>query len=398
MKSAKIFIAVLLTVMMVVSFALPAMAADVGTSVTVSSGTGTAPVVKALWAHDASNIYSEGADISHTTPGIQILPTQGYQASHAITFVAIVTDANGVDNLTHVYADITNPDGSLKFEVELTRHATDDPALGVFDTTYANGMVAINTAATDPNYGEAITKSEIDKELNQQTAWKYWGTYNFDNCQLAGTYGITINALNVQTLVGSFSVDTTGAAIQNWFQWSPLVSAEFDFSSVNYGPVTMGVHKQKPGDNTWNGISNGSSIATMRNTGNTYLFMTVKQDDMGLGATQINGVTTWNLNYDARLGDGDIAPGGTGNEGYIQYLPAAVKVTTGTNAALTAATPASTLQILNLCSLIKVDFSIQVNKDLTPGTQKTGTMILGATNANLGFLSTDSRIIGHNVP
>jgi hypothetical protein len=69
---------------------------------------------------------------------------------------------------------------------------------------------------------------------------------------------------------------------------------------------------------------------------------------------------------------------------------------------LTGAASVSSLQILNLCALAKVDFSIQVNKDLTPGTPKSGTMIIGAAQAtptgnNGGFLSTDPTIVGTKV-
>jgi hypothetical protein len=235
MKSAKIFLAILLAAIMAVSIALPAMADSVGTVVTVSSGSGTAPLVKALWAHDGGTLVtSETADPSHTTPGVQILPTQGYQALHDITFVAVVTDGNGVRNLTHVYADIMNPDGSLKFEVELTRHSTDDFSVTEFDAAYNANMVTVNTASN---------KADIDEELNQQEAAKYWGTYHFDNCQLTGTYAIIIKALNVQTLVGTFGGS---------FLWAPLTAAEFDFNQVNYGTVTMGVHKQIGGDWTFN--------------------------------------------------------------------------------------------------------------------------------------------------
>jgi hypothetical protein len=381
MKSAKTFIAILLAVIMAVAFALPAMAASVGTSVTVSSGAGTAPLVKALWAHDGgTDVTSETADPTHTTVGVQILPTQGYQASHDITFVAVVTDANGVSNLTHVYADIINPDGSLKFEVELTRHSTDDFSVTEFDAAYNANMVTVNTLSS---------KADIDEELNQQLAAKYWGTYHFDNCQLTGTYQIVINALNVQTLVGTFGGS---------FLWAPLTAADFDFNAVNYGNVTMNVHKQVGGDWTFNspvGTAPSPNPATIRNIGNTYLRMTVKEDDMGLGSTQINGVTTWNLAYDFRLGDGDIAPGTT--IGMVNYLPAVAK---GGN--LTGAASVSSLQILNLCAVSKVDFSIQVNKDLTPGVAKSGTMIIGAAQAtptgpNGGFLSTDPTIVGTKV-
>ena len=390
MKSARILIAILLTVIMAVATALPALADSVSTGVTVTSGSGTAPVVKALWAHDGGNdVTSETADPSHATPGVQILPTQGYQASHDITFAAIVTDANGVSNLTHVFADIYNPDGSLKFEVELTRHMTDDASVTLFDAAYNAGMVTVNSTAVDPGNGQPINKADIDEELNQSLAKKFWGTYHFDNCQLTGTYGITINAFNTQTLVGSFSGS---------FLWAPLTAAEFDFNAVNYGNVTMNVHKQIGGNWIMESpvaTAPNPNPATIRNIGNTYLRMTVKEDDLGLGSTQINGVTTWNVMYDFRLGDGDIAPGTT--NGMVNYLPAVAK---GGN--LGGAASVSSLQILNLCALAKVDFSIQVNKDLTPGVAKSGTMIIGAAQAtptgpNGGFLSTDPTIVGTKV-
>jgi hypothetical protein len=310
--------------------------------------------------------------------GVQILPTQGYQASHDITFVAVVTDGNGVANLTHVYADITNPDGSLKFEVELTRHSTDDFSQTEFDAAYNDNMVTVNSPAT---------QATIDEQLNQQLAAKYWGTYHFDNCQLTGTYGITINALNVQTLVGSFGGS---------FLWAPLAAADFDFNAVNYGNVTMNVHKQIGGNWVFDSpvATAPTNPATIRNIGNTYLRMTVKEDDMGLGTT-VGSANLWNVIYDFRLGDGDIAPSNT--NGYVNYVPAVVK---GGN--LTGAASVSSLQILNLCAVSKVDFSIDVIKDLTPGSPKIGNMIIGAAQATPtgdygGFTSSDPTIIGTKI-
>ena len=162
----------------------------------------------------------------------------------------------------------------------------------------------------------------------------------------------------------------------------------------------MNVHKQIGGNWIFDsvGAAPNPSPATIRNTGNTYLRMTVKEDDMGLGTT-VGSANLWNVIYDFRLGDGDIAPGST--VGYTNYVPSAVKVV-GTNAALNAATPFTSLQILNLCAVSKVDFSIEVLKDLTPGTPKSGNMIIGAAQAtptgdNGGFNSTDPTIIGTTI-
>jgi len=375
----------------VLSFAAPAFAADpgnIGTTVTVISGTGVPPVVKALWAHDPGvDVTSESADPSHGTVGVQIKPNMGFQASKDITFCAIVTDLAGVANITHVYADIYYPatgatdpgkNGDLKFEVELTRHGTDDFMKTLFDNAYAAGpndpsqgiygMTTINTGATDPSYNQPINKADIDQELDQQLAVKYWGTYHFDNCQLAGRYTIVINAFNGQAKVGSFS---------GWFDWSALAAADFDFNGIKYGNVVMGVHKQIGGDRVWDTPVDTAPIpnkATIANAGNTYLKMTVKEDDMGLGQTQINGSTVWNVHYDFRLGDGD--PSWT-NEGFVNYDPAVAK---GGN--LAGASSVSSMQILKLCAVEKVDFSIQVDKDLNPGSEKVGNMIIGVVKAD----------------
>jgi len=382
----KKLIAIAIAILVVMAFSVPALADDpagLGTTVTVISGTGTAPVVKALWTSDGvignpQTPTLESGDIGHSVLGVQIKPNLGFQAKKNVTFYAVVTDLAGVANITHVYVDVLNPDRSLKFEAELTRHGTDDFAKEVFDAAYAAGptdagqkiygMTTINTGATDPSYNVPISKTDIDTELDQQLAVKYWGTYFFDNCQLTGRYPVVINAFNNQAQVGSF---------EGWMDWTAMTAADFDFNAVNYGNVALGVHKQVGGDRVWDTPIGAAPIpnkATIANAGNTYLKMTVKEDDMGLGTTMINGVQTWNVKYDFRLGDGDP---NQPNEGFVNYYPAVAK---GGN--LAGADSVSSLQVLKLCAIEKVDFSIQVDKDLTPGVQKSGTIMIGvAQNA-----------------
>jgi hypothetical protein len=376
----KKLIAVAIAILIVMAFSMPALAAtppaSLGTSVTVISGNGAAPVVKALWESDGTltdppTPTVESGDAGHTTLGVQIAPNLGFQAKKYVTIYAIVTDLAGVGNITHVYADVLNPDRSLKFEVELTRHGTDDFAKDVFDAAYAAGpqsspifgMTTLNVNAIDPSYNVPITKTDIETELDQQLAVKYWGTYYFDNCQLAGRYPVVINAFNNQAQVGSF---------EGWMDWTQLTAADFDFNSIAYGNVALGVHKQVGGDRVWNSPVAAAPIpnkATIANAGNTYLNMTVKEDDMGLGQTMINGQTVWNVHYDFRLGDGDP---NQPNQGFVNYDPAVAK---GGNLAGASSIPS--MQILKLCSIEKVDFSIQVDKDLTPTVQKNGTIMIG---------------------
>ena len=370
MKSAKLFIAILLALVLAVSFAIPALAATVGasTSVTVQSGTGSQPLVKAMWESTDGNSSSESGDPSHTVyPGLlmtQVAPTPGFQNTTPVNFWAVVTDPAGVLNLGTTYADVMypaagsdpGPNGSLKFEVALISSATGPSSVSIFDAAVAAHLVTINGAT--PTFAYPIGSSptqvgDVEEELIQGTAKIVWGTFSFDNCELAGDYPVIINAVNQQNVHGTLT---------NTLQWLPLTAAEFDFNAVSYGQVAIGIDKQINGDYIWN-TSTGANPATIRNTGNTYLQMTVSQNDMGLGSTMIGGVTTWNVNYDARMGDGTI--GGFANNGIVTYNP---------NQTVTLP------QILKLCSLDKIDFSITVVKDPSTGTNHTytGTMTLGA--------------------
>jgi len=389
-NNVKRLIAIVIAVVVVMAFTVPAMA-DVGTSVTVISGAGSAPVVKALWVSDTqASPAGESGDTSHSVLGVQIKPNLGFQKLKDVTFWAVATDLGGVANITNVYADVYELDGTtLKFEVKLPNFKTDDPAyLEYFDPAYAAGpigspifgMTTVNVAAKDPQTGALIDKADIDEELNQQLAGLWYGTYSFDNCQLDGRYKVVINAFNGQGQVGSF---------QGWMDWIAYTAADIDFTSINYGNVPLNppspaakLYKQVGGDRIWEtpgpaGFPSATNHATIANAGNTFLKLQVKQDDLGLGQTVIAGVPTWNVRYAFRMGDGDISQP---SEGIVYYEPVVAKP-----GAITPAMPwATTYQTLKLCAIEKVDFFISVDKDITPGTEKTGTMVVGFANGDPG--------------
>jgi hypothetical protein len=351
----KILIALAIAIIVILAMVVPAMAADVTTGVTVLSGNGVAPIVKAKWEStpgpSALTADVESGDPTHLVTGTQVAPIPGFQATAPVIFWAIVTDPAGVANISHVYADVNypasgadpGPNSSLKFELELQLNATDGVALTAFNAANAAHLVTL---------GSGITVAEIQDELNQGTARLFWGTFPFDNCELTGNYPVTINAVNGQNVHGMLG---------NTLAWLPLTAAAFDFSAVNYGSVAIGVHKQIDGDRLWS--TSGIGPATVENTGNTYLQVTVKQDDMGFGKTTVGGVSTWNVHYDGRLDTG----------AFVNFDPAVVK---GGNL---AAAPANTMpEILRLCALEKIDFSILVDKDPSSTHAYSGLMILGA--------------------
>jgi Domain of unknown function (DUF4114) len=363
------------------------------TSITVQSGGSNPPLVKAMWESTDSQSNNESGDPNHTSfvdPLLtQVAPNPGFQAKTQVNFWAVVTDPAGVGNLGNIYADVYYPasgttdpgaNGSLKFEVQLTMIATDGlsgTALTYFNAANAAHMVEVN--ANTPTFSYPIGSSatqvgDIQEELIQGTANLYYGIYYFDNCELAGNYPVVVNAVNLQNVHGTLG-DT--------LQWLPLTSAAFDFTAVNYGQVAVGVDKQINGDYIWNTSLSGANPATIENTGNTYLQMTVRQDDMGLGSTQVNGVTTWNVFYDARMGDGSL--GGFGYNGIVTYNP---------NTTVTLP------QILKLCALDKIDFSITVVKDPSTSTNHnySGTMTLGVVYSTGPALEGTEYMIGTPAP
>ena len=395
MKSTKAFLAISLAVILAVSFAIPAFPVVADTGVTIQSGGSSPPLVKCMWESTDSSPNAESGDPNHTSyvdPLLtQVAPNPGFQAKTTVNFWAVVMDPAGIGNLGNIYADvyyptsgITDPgaNGALKFEVQLIQIIANGPsstALSDFNAANAAHLVEIN--ASTPTFAYPIGSSatqigDIQEELIQGTANLYEGTYYFDNCELAGNYPVVVNAVNKQNMHGTLG-DT--------LQWLPLTSAAFDFDAVNYGQVAIGVDKQINGDYTWNTPATGANPATIENTGNTYLQMVVSQNDMGLGSTQVNGVTTWNVYYDARMGDGSSGGFGYGYSSIMTYQPN-----------VTVTLP----QVLKLCALDKIDFSVTVVKDPSTGTNHSygGTMTLGVVySAGPAFEGTEY-VIGTSPP
>jgi hypothetical protein len=389
MKSAKTFIAILLAMVLAVAIAIPVFAATANTNVTVSSGgSATTPLVKAMWESTGaigSTVYptQESGDTNHVffpdNTLTQVAPIPGFQATTPVTFWAVVTDSTqSLSNISAVYADVyypssgadPGPNNSLKFEVQLTKidpsaAVTGGQALIDVNAAYADHMVTINTNTPTfvyPANTSATQIGDIDEELIQGTAAIYYGTFNFDNCELAGIYPVYINEINGQNV---------HATLTNNLNWVAATGAAFDFTQVNYGTVVVGGNTQINGDYTWNTSLTGANPATIMNTGNTYLQLTVSQDDMGFGTTSANGVTSYNVSYDARLG-------------------------AGTDTTYAPFTTVTLPQVLKLCALDKIDFSILVAKDpsMTANHTYNGTMTLGVVGSTTATSALEGQVYG----
>jgi hypothetical protein len=352
------------------SFSLPALAATlevngadpttpVSTGFTRDTGGGAAPIVKAKWEmnvnKEATTPYGYLGTDDSISAGAQFLPSGKYQVSKRIAVCAVVTDPDGVADITNggaVYADTYYPldialganhpvsvgCGQLTSEVSLTQLSKTDGY-----ELFCNKVRNNNTNLPAFNQSLPYTYDEIcaaDGELMKETAYVFCGEKDLSYEDPAGTY---------KTLVLAQDKAGVDGTLVNNFEYLPLTAFETDFNSVSYGNVKLNTHKIVNGD-----LSFGTaSLPTVRNIGNTRIAMKVWQNDMGLGKT--NGL--WNVKWDGRVGSG---------------------------AAFTAYDPeiwTTLANELNLSETNEMDFSIDVFKfppDHTSASY-TGDMVLSAT-------------------
>lgn len=340
----KKILVIFLTLVLVLSFAVPAIAEEIDTSVTISNGSDptNAPIIKAKW---------ETPDDGDTGPGTQVLPPLTYNGLKKVCFWAVITDPQGIYSINEAFVDIAHPagypeEGSFKDQVRLVSHldATLDGQLTAAEI--AQGLADLNSAydkgliTFDPSY----TIEEIREEIEQGDAWIWFGCYNLLYHQPAGDYLVSAYAFDKVT-------NNMSAILTNYFTYVPMTACEFDFTTINYGNAIISNEQVIGGDTNF---SPGDGKPTMRNIGNTWLTLRVMQDDMGFGySVNAQGGKVWNVEYDARLGS--IVEGNA----KVVYDPAYDK----------GATPPDSFTaipgVIHLCNTWKIDFSIHVLKART---------------------------------
>lgn len=327
---------IVIAVIAVVAMSVPAVAANIDTSVTVQTGgLGGPPIVKCKWEGP------DTGDTGHVIPLTQLLPPVSYGGTVPIRFWAVVTDPEGLLNVANVYVDVYHPagpplDGSFKFQAQLLP----------YENALADGVLTpaeINAAINEVNFaydaglitfGEGYDLTEVIEELSQGAAYLWFGEYVMDYHQPCGFYTVEAYAFDAGT-------NNQSIHLVNQFEYVCVTACEFDFTAINYGTVVVGQEKQVDGNLIW-----GDGIATVRNIGNTWFHLEVRQDDMGFGIT---APSNWNVAFDARLGNAL-------ENVKVVYDPAYAKGSP-------AAGPFTVIPgIVNLCNTWKLDFSIHVEK------------------------------------
>ncbi|MCG2693443.1 hypothetical protein L6279_05125 [Candidatus Parcubacteria bacterium] len=376
-----------------VSATEPPCDGEVCTELTRGVSGGTGPIIKAKWEmlrqgnwHGTGTILDPYRLDDFTAAGAQFTPPNVWGANMDYAVCAIVTDPNGVADIDGVYVDIYYPQG-IAFHYAY-------PA----NTSY-NGkpMVAdvINGSSQDKGVhgcGEFIEENELLPLPKMDGYNLFCGTIRNDNSNLpkffpmdpdttlynydeicgatgelmketakvycddkdltwedpAGNYRVEVFA---QDKAGNFSYLSQDKSDidYNEFTYLEAQGYDIDFTAIDYGEVALNSHKIISGDLTW-----GNNVPSIRNTGNVRLYISINQDDMGLGKVG----TTWNVKYDARIGNEQLD--------WKWYWP---EVNTKLE------------DILDLSEIEEMDFSVLITKFPSISATYTGVIDLSATRA-----------------
>ena len=117
-------------------------------------------------------------------------------------------------------------------------------------------------------------------QLRKGTAYVYCGDYDLSYESAAGTYKVEVKATDAD---GAF----TNPYPTNTFEYVGLTDYQIDFTEIDYGLVTkdewdVDRDGNNIGDEIWGTDGEGKDRPTVRNVGNTRLYMLIAQDDMGL--------------------------------------------------------------------------------------------------------------------
>jgi hypothetical protein len=337
-------IGIMVAIIVVASMAAPVFATDITVDVLGATG-GDPPIIKCKW--EFPDDYPGGA-----SPGTEVDPPMAWEANKPIQYFAVVTDLQGKDNINKVYTDVYHPqgppeNGSFKYQLLMSVQDKQDPVNGIDAFEKA---VADETIVLEGSY----SVEEIREELTQCSAEIYMATGDLYYEQPAGDYKVIIKAVDDQANV---------TTLENTMTYVATSGVELDFTSINYGSISVCDNQLVDGDKVWGSGPAGigqANMATVRNIGNTLAKVTISQTDLMQGGVPLGKTDgQWNVQYDARLGH--VLP-------HQLYWP----------------TETETLdEVLELSSYEKLDVSMHVTKAGTSGVW-TGTMTIGSVVVPFG--------------
>jgi hypothetical protein len=270
---------VVLFVALMVTMPVSAAATDVTTSVSMAAGGGNAPTVMAKWETEPGAASLESGDVLHNIPGSQFNPPATFNGAKFINYYAVVTDQESGGNVQMTYADVEHPDGTFKYQIMFTQ-LNKTEGIAAFNAVKDIGLLKLGINSLDAAF--------VLNELNKETAAVWVGTAEIHYCQMDGNYPVGVRTVDQN--------QNPSAWLNNTFYYVPVTAAEYDFTAVNYGSVSMGAPAVWRAGDT---LFSTADKPTVRNVGNTRLNIIVNQSAMGFGK-DVLGV--WDVQFDARLG------------------------------------------------------------------------------------------------
>jgi hypothetical protein len=276
-----------------------------------------APLIKCVWTYDeivsipidecgepCEPCYVGQTEWKHDAccciDGLQVKPILG--ASTTVGFYAVVTDPDGLLDITNVWVNVWHPDGKHKYQVMLEPITTKQTALDYWDHAIMchPDLITENTVWAAPFPTEGYTwQDDVRHELEQMLsdgAYLYRGTADLSYCQPAGWYTVRY---------GAQDHITQATPIEQQFWYIPTAALALDFTEVTYTGLEVLKKKTIGGNEIY---LPGDGKRTVKNIGNTPIDLTVWQDDMEFGysggpyANPENvPLTSWNVMYEVQL-------------------------------------------------------------------------------------------------
>lgn len=255
----------------------------------VVDGTGTPPVINAMWM--LPDMQSNVAGIQYgtvgnphqhdddmTTAGIQVAPNLGdWPEKRKLEFWVAAEDPNGIGDIIDVFLKVFHPNGSEKYQLHLEKVACS--ALGNATTVGTPLEAAVHTQQIS-----TATANEILDLCNKNAKAVYRVVGDISKDQPHGQYWWT-----------TWAVDQNGGTGQAtaYFDVLPLLGLAIDFGQVNFGNIKPNTKKWVPGDEVWN----TAGRPTVMSIGNVWLNLNVHFTNM-VGATYQKIINS----FDVKLG------------------------------------------------------------------------------------------------
>ena len=234
------------------------------------TGTGSPPIIKALWELPDNNFDIPGTQVD-------IVPS----GTKDVLVYIVVVDPNGRGDIAQVFADVLDPYGNFKMSVaaewldpDYPRHETEikeakvHAAFSETGTWTTNLPEMLQDPTLPPVPAEPITlevEDEINEEIfNTETAHMYRAIIPMEYCQIGGRY-----------TVEAWATDKSGEQsfrLESWFLWVETKVLELDFNAVDFGEIVPCVEKVVPGDYVMDPVGPAPPVKpTVKNEGNVHL-------------------------------------------------------------------------------------------------------------------------------